>query len=107
MTEHEKLLKSLVDAYDAGCVQLASAEIQFDDEHPPHPWHEEWLSHVRRVISLPAQSSCPWDVALGDRVMQLEAAGADKLSISAILGLIAFVRDGEGSAAPSTSRGGT
>lgn len=54
--------------------------------------------------SPPAQTSCPWDVALGDRVMQLEAAGADKLSISAILGLIAFVRDGEGSAAPSTSR---
>lgn len=46
------LLRSIVEAYDAGCVQMSSAEIQFDDEHPPHPWHEEWLADARRTLAL-------------------------------------------------------
>jgi hypothetical protein len=44
-----------------------------------------------------AQAGRTWDVAMSERVMQLEAGGAKTLSISAILGLIGFVRDGEGS----------
>ena len=45
------LLRSIVDAYDAGCVQLSSQDIQFDDEHLPHPWHEEWLADARRALA--------------------------------------------------------
>jgi hypothetical protein len=52
-----------------------------------------------------AQGSRTWDVALSERVMQLEAGGAKNLSISAILGLIGFVRDGEGSELPSADLG--
>ena len=44
-----QLLRAIVDAYDAGAVRIESAEITIQDE-PPHPWHEEWLSYVRRLI---------------------------------------------------------
>jgi hypothetical protein len=30
---------------------MSSAEIQFDDDNPPHPWHEEWLADVRKTLS--------------------------------------------------------
>lgn len=43
-------LRSFIDAFDNGAVQLNSAEIQISDEHPPHPWHEEWLSRARALV---------------------------------------------------------
>jgi hypothetical protein len=40
-----------------------------------------------------------WHEAMADRVLQLKIGGAKNLSCDAVLGLIAFVRDGEGSVA--------
>ena len=48
-----------------------------------------------------------WHEALADRVLRLKIGGAKTLSCDAVLGLIAFVRDGEGSVADtSTDRDG-
>jgi len=44
-------LRSFIEAFDNGAVQLSSSEIQVDDDHPPHPWHEEWISHARAIAA--------------------------------------------------------
>jgi len=43
-----------------------------------------------------------WHEAMADRVLQLKIGGAKNLSCDAVLGLIAFIRDGEGSVAVSS-----
>lgn len=48
--EAEALLRDLVEGLDTGNVQMDSAEIDNDVEVPPHPWHEEWLYHVRTFL---------------------------------------------------------
>jgi len=45
----------------------------------------------------------PWYEAMADRVLQLKIGGANNLSCDAVLGLIAFVRDGEGSVADTST----
>lgn len=43
-------LRSFVEAFDKGAVEINSAEIQIDGDHPPHSWHEEWISHARTLL---------------------------------------------------------
>jgi len=46
----KKLLADIVEAFDAGQLQMNSPEIQIGDE-PPHPWHEEWLGYARAAMA--------------------------------------------------------
>lgn len=58
----QELLRLFVEAFAAGAIQITSEKIAgepgtgFDDPngpspgYPPHPWHEEWLSHAREAI---------------------------------------------------------
>lgn len=56
-----QFLTEIVNALDSGNLEMNSPEIGgeppqgFDDPGvPAHPWHEEWIYHVRGVIGKPA-----------------------------------------------------
>jgi hypothetical protein len=44
------LLAEIVKAHGTGNLELNSPEIGGHDDIPPHPWHEEWLHHVRAAL---------------------------------------------------------
>lgn len=53
-------LTSLIEAFDADALEMNSPEIDGEPSGgygvgqatiPPHPWHEEWLSHARAAIA--------------------------------------------------------
>lgn len=46
----EKRLKEFIAAFDAGCVEINSQEIDRGDGTQPHPWHEEWLHLARSAL---------------------------------------------------------
>lgn len=43
-------LRDFIQAFDAGAVEVASADIDLGDGQPPHSWHEEWLWRARRAL---------------------------------------------------------
>jgi len=59
---------------------------------------------IRTLLDTVADTSTDrtWHEAMADRVLQLKIGGAKNLSCDAVLGLIAFIRDGEGSVAVSS-----
>lgn len=66
------------------------------------------ISNLMQRADTPNVAQCEqqpaWHDAMADRVLQLKSAGANHLSCDAVLGLIAFVRDGDGSSISSTDR---
>jgi hypothetical protein len=60
------------------------------------------LNEAKRLCEIAVSDTSTdrtWHEAMADRVLQLKIGGAKNLSCDAVLGLIAFVRDGEGSVA--------
>lgn len=43
-------LREFILAFDAGSVELSSADIDLGNGQQPHPWHEEWLYRARRAL---------------------------------------------------------
>lgn len=47
------LLRQIIEAFDSHNLEMNSPDITVSDEHPPHPWHEEWLHHARALLESP------------------------------------------------------
>lgn len=51
----EQLLKTFIEAFDKGAVELSSQEVgDTAVDIMPHPWHGEWLHYAREEVQLAA-----------------------------------------------------
>jgi hypothetical protein len=98
--------RSEPDGYN-GCYREAIAALNYLASNPrpsagQQRFNAEHLLQIanemkRSRLSGEAAGARTWHDAMADRVLELKAAGTNQLSCDAVLGLIAFVRDGEGS----------